>query len=761
MQANVFAARIPVWRTCVVILVLVGLFACQAAASIAITSLSVANKPDCVTVTVQGNGPLRMMPIQASHYVGFQFAGRLTAKGGFRGIHSGRIYSVRYSRFSENPPTARIVMNTSGTLDYSTEWSSDRTQVTISVWKFGARPATTPDQPAIKVPAVVSEAPASDLPVLPPAEISGPQGSDTGTPDSEPIRLAAAPMRIAAPASSAPARVVAEPVRIAQVVEAPAVQPASAKKVSLNFLGADINDVLKALASQSGENIVASKDVKGEVTVSLSNVTLEEALDYVAKLSGFGYTKSNGTYLVGPKESIKTMDGGVSVASTTEVVPVNYTNCDDLLVLLKAQCPDVQASKVSARQINKTDKNAPTDSKIVLAGPEEAIAAARLLIGQVDDAVKGQKAESKTSVYRVKYVNVSEMAKSLRTMIPGITVGYAPSQGFDLSAPAAIKIDSKTGAQVQQAAQGGSGDSSGGGAAAMSGAAAGGPGDASGTNSTADTGPTKSQSLIISGPTGDVEAAMSLAEILDTKTPQIKFEAKITTITEAGEKKLGLSWNWGDLSILEDSAGPLIEKNDKYTSPVAASPNVSVNQSLNRYWRQPLKFGATLDALVTNGDGKILASPNLLCLENKPGVFFVGDEVRYITLIDHTQNGTTVTTETANVGVQLRVVAQVNPDGYITMNLHPEVSVLKLTHDPNANMDLPIITRRFTDHTVRVKQGQTIVIGGLINQNDLDTISKVPILGDLPVLGNLFRHRDKVKDHSEVVIFITATLVGD
>lgn len=753
MLANVFAARIPVWRTCMVVLVLVGLLACQAVAVTKIASVVVVNKPDCVTVTVRGDGALKMSPILANRFVGFQFAGRLASKGRLVGIQSGRIHNVRYSRFSENPPMARVVFNTAAKLDYSTKWSDDRTQVSISVWKFGAKPVLASQKSTATQPVMAASAPVFGLPVLPPADICGPQGSDPGTPDLEPIRLAAAPMRAAAPASSAPAS--PAPVRIAQVISAPAAQPQS-KKVSLNFLSADINDVLKALASQSGENIVASKDVKGEVTVSLSNVTLEEALDYVAKLSGFGYTKSNGTYLVGARDALKSMNGGASLSSTTEVVPVRYTNCDDVLLLLKSQCPDVQAAKIDARRLGKVDKDAVTDSKIVLSGPADSMALAKQLIEQVDESVKNQTAEQKTEVYRVKYVNVAELAKSLRAMVPGVTVGYAPSQGFDMTAPAAIKIDSKSGAQVQQAAEGAAANGSGAAEAAK------------GDESTVDVGPTKSQSIIVAGSAADVNAAIQLAGTLDSKTPQIKVEAKITTITEAGEKKLGLTWDWGNLTILEDASAPVIvdvpSTNPDHGGaelPTLFTPNVTVNRSLNRFFRQPLSFGAVLDALVTNGDGKVLASPNLLCLENKPGVFFVGDEIRFITLIDHTTTGTTVTTETANVGIQLRVVGQVNPDGYITMNLHPEVSVLKLTRSQEAGIDLPLITRRFTDHTVRVKEGQTIVIGGLINQNDIDTMSKIPILGDLPILGHLFRHRNKIKDHSEVVIFITASVVKD
>ncbi len=768
MVANLFAARTSVWRTCVIVLAMAGMLACQAAAVTSITGVTVTDRPDCVTVSVQGTSVLKMSPIVGSRFVAFQFAGRLVPRGRLVGVHNGRVHNVRYSRFDENPPLARIVFNTACRLSYSTQWSEDRTQVAISVWKYGAKPSMTSSaRPAPATPcAVETVASSCDLPVLPPADISGPQGSDPGTPDLEPVKVSASPMRIASPASSAPAPI-AEPVRVAQAVPAPAAPlvpsapkpivvaqapeapaPPPVKKVSLNFLGADINDVLKALASQSGENIVAGKDVKGEVTVSLSNVTLEEALDYVAKLSGFGYTKSNGTYLVGARDALKVMTGGATAVTTTQVVPVVYSNCDDVITVLKNQCPDVQATKISVRGAGGDKASSAGDASILLAGPADSIAAAQLLVEQVDAPVAYNQ-----EIYKVQYVAPDLLAATVCKLVPGVKInglGISPSAG---------------------------------GAAAAAGAAGGDDAAKGATPVSEDSGlrqagvdqtsvkqqrpmnytslDSVSRTLVVTGSAEQVQKAKSLLIALDVKSPQIKIDAKITSITESGEKKLGLSWNWGDFAVLEDFSAPLIATDPVLNTEVAISPNVSVNRSLNRYWRQPLSFGAALDALITEGNGKLLASPSLMCLDGKPGQFFVGDQIRYVVLVQQTPQGNNVQTETANVGVQLSVIGHVTEDGFITLNLHPEVSVVRLTQDKSAGITLPTITRRFTDHVVRVKSGQTIVIGGLISQSDIDTLSKIPILGDLPILGQLFRHKEKVKDHSEVVIFITASVVPD
>jgi type II secretory pathway component GspD/PulD (secretin) len=85
--------------------------------------------------------------------------------------------------------------------------------------------------------------------------------------------------------------------------------------------------------------------------------------------------------------------------------------------------------------------------------------------------------------------------------------------------------------------------------------------------------------------------------------------------------------------------------------------------------------------------------------------------------------------------------------------------VLKLSVEQGVT--LPVVSRRFTDHVVRVKDGATIVIGGLIRNDEIEQMSKVPLLGDLPFLGRLFRHTSKSSDHTEVVMFITASIVKD
>ena len=919
-------------------LALLGALAVQALAVTNITQVNVANKPDCVLISVQGSEPLKMsaLPSKSGNYLGFQFRGNLKTRGRLVGVHSGRVYNVRYSQFQNNPAAMRIVLNTACHLDYSTEWNDNKTQVEISVWKFGsnkavstksaATPSAAPLSAAQPVNQAVAQPMETAMPILPPAQISGPQGSEPG-PEPAIVKVSVAPTRAARLADP-------KPVRVAQVTAMPASSGAG-KKVWLNFLGADISDVLKALAVQSGENIVVGTDVTGSITVTLDNVTVDEALDYITQLSGYHYIKDQHTYLVG---SVGTVGGLVD--AKVEIVTLSYASSDDVLEMLKVQYPQVRTSKISVRggqaQTHKQEfkqgdsassssdsgaqtgngsngqtsggaegqgKSAsggsgssstkpsqnlteqqvhektvsgdppapditktPTSNMIALVGSADKVAAAKAFVDQVEEAMRGQSDTKKISIYSVKYVNTWELANTLMSLVLGVNVAIGPSDESgpnhgaaalttapnvmanmlsdenthrpfvdprspmdtypsshtliivgkpvdvqkaldtaaqfdvpgenDLATYKVKYVDINTlASSVRKLVPGAtiaglgltddaSQSKNTAGQAVQNGQSSGQGMEAAAVK--ADDLSNQSRIIVITGRKGDVEKAKQLVEALDVKSPQIKIEAKITSLTASGEKKLGLSWDWGTLSVLEGSltnnvvttaADHLFGGTDTGTknvdghangtavsSQLDGTKNSTYTKGTGKFFRQSLNFGATLEALITNGDGKLLASPSLMCLEGKPSRFFVGDQIRFVTQISVASNGEpTVTTDTADVGVQLSVVGNVSPDGYITLNLHPEVSVVQLdqVQASGVALTLPTITRRYTDQVVRVKDGSTIVIGGLINDQEVNTMTKIPLLGDLPVLGNFFRHTDKTKDHSEVVIFINASVVND
>jgi len=232
---------------------------------------------------------------------------------------------------------------------------------------------------------------------------------------------------------------------------------------------------------------------------------------------------------------------------------------------------------------------------------------------------------------------------------------------------------------------------------------------------------------------------------VDVRRPQILIEAKVLDIRSDASKELGIAWSWRDAAyseVLQDAEG----------KPVAIT--------LGKFNRSPVT--AKVNALVESGTAKVLANPNVLALEGEPCSIFIGDEFKYVINIQQTTTGINVTTETARVGVQLHSVSRISSDGFITMDLHPEVSVIKsFLQIPQLGLAFPEMSRRYVDSTIRVKDGETIVIGGLITEEERESISGLPILRDLPIIGRLFETKSKSRVHSEVLVFITPRILTD
>ncbi len=163
--------------------------------------------------------------------------------------------------------------------------------------------------------------------------------------------------------------------------------------------------------------------------------------------------------------------------------------------------------------------------------------------------------------------------------------------------------------------------------------------------------------------------------------------------------------------------------------------------------RSSLVINAQLNALVQTGHASILAQPRIATLNNKEATLLVGETYPVVTT--NLQTGYPTVTN-IDIGVKLRLTPTIGDDGSITAELHPEYSQIM-----GFNNAFPIVANRRVDSTLRVRDGETIVLGGLFSDIDSDTVTKLPFLGDVPVLGSVFRNRQRSHSHDEVVFYIT------
>jgi general secretion pathway protein D len=171
------------------------------------------------------------------------------------------------------------------------------------------------------------------------------------------------------------------------------------------------------------------------------------------------------------------------------------------------------------------------------------------------------------------------------------------------------------------------------------------------------------------------------------------------------------------------------------------------------------EFSAALNAFAEDGRLKVLATPRILVLDNQQASISIGKDVPRVTNTTINQQGNVVNTvQYRSVGILLDVTPHINFDGLVTMIVHPEVSEAAGASESvqiTQGVSSPTFNVNYADTVVAARSGQTVVIGGLIRESDDDTITKVPLLGDIPLIGALFSNTSRSKVRRELMIFLT------
>ncbi len=247
----------------------------------------------------------------------------------------------------------------------------------------------------------------------------------------------------------------------------------------------------------------------------------------------------------------------------------------------------------------------------------------------------------------------------------------------------------------------------------------------------------------------EYNAILNMLKRLDSLPNQVLLEATIAEVTLTDELKFGLRWFFesGNYSFsLSDASDGAVGSVFPGFSFLFSGGSAAV----------------ALNALNAITDVNVISSPNLMVLDNRKAVLRIGDQVPIAVqqAIDTTSINTVVNSiELKDTGIILTVVPRVNDSGRVILDIEQEVSdVVKTT---TSDIDSPTIRQRKVNTTVVVKDGDSLALGGLIQQRDSVTKSQVPVLGDVPVVGNLFRHKEDTKTRTELLILITPHVVRD
>ncbi len=262
--------------------------------------------------------------------------------------------------------------------------------------------------------------------------------------------------------------------------------------------------------------------------------------------------------------------------------------------------------------------------------------------------------------------------------------------------------------------------------------------------------------VVARGTPGQLDQVGQLVEQLDVKQRQVKIEARLIEVNTSDLTELGVQWDkiakWTEIFSEGDPGAQTTDVLPRTSEFIQAD-------KADDWFRQRSAYEMAIDFLITTGRGKLLANSSVTTVENTAADIFVGQTIRVVTSILVSSGGigtNQIQIETIEVGAKLEVTPRIAKDGTITTLISPEVSNILAI---DADSGLPTTSTRRAKSLVRVPSGQKIILGGLVREEERQTVQKVPILGDIPLLGYLFKHNVNRIEKTDLVIEITPTIV--
>ena len=272
--------------------------------------------------------------------------------------------------------------------------------------------------------------------------------------------------------------------------------------------------------------------------------------------------------------------------------------------------------------------------------------------------------------------------------------------------------------------------------------------------------------IVVRGTPAAIATIAALIEELDVRRPQVLIEAAIAEVTGDAAEQLGIQFGTGQAAVFGGVTGGTSFSNTGVSLGSIISALVPggvglVGSGLSIAGGSKGDFSVLVQALGTSTKANLLSTPSITTLDNEPAEIVVGQNVPFRTGSFGTSGNTLepfTTIERQDVGITLRVVPRIHEGDSIRLEVSQEVS--SLVGSVTGAADL-ITNRRSIQTTVLADNGDTIVLGGLITDDRTNTKSQVPVLGDIPVIGNLFKSRQQTQTKRTLFVFLRPTILRD
>jgi general secretion pathway protein D len=566
--------------------------------------------------------------------------------------------------------------------------------------------------------------------------------------------------------------------------------------VTIDFDNVDIALFIKFISELTGKNFVIDTGVKGKVTIiSPTKITVEEAykvFESVLEVHGFTTVPAGSITKIVPMTDARSKDIETKLGEeaaepedkvVTQLIPLKYANPEEVqnvfAPLISKSSVMVPYAPTGMLIVTDVLSNIKRLLKIIevidVAGTGEEISVipleyagaedtARLLnsIFQAGSGTKGRQAESKIQIVADERTNsLIILASEVDTLkvreLIGIIDKETPRGEGNIHVYYLQNANAEDLREVLAAI----------------------PSKQSGTAQT-DTSPVVSKdvqivadkatnSLIITAKKTDYIILEDVIKKLDIPRNMVYIEALIMEVSMAKQLDLGVEWLGGrpageisdyDIGVFGGSNPdatnmPSVDANDMVSLPVGFSLGVLGDTITINDIRFP-NIGAVVRAYGTDSDVHILSTPQIMTTDNEEAEITVADNIPFLTRKDVSDAGVDYSNyEFKDVGVTLNITPQINQERFVRLKIFQKVDQVVNQEE----VGLPTTLTRQANTTIVIKDGQTVVIGGLIDETKNNTSYKVPILGDIPILGHLFRSTSRSLDKKNLYIFITPHII--
>ena len=573
-------------------------------------------------------------------------------------------------------------------------------------------------------------------------------------------------------------------------------------EITLSLRDSDVKQVLRMFADKAGMNIVFHNSVTGKVTLDLEGVQINEAFALVLQVAGLNYYKQGNTMIVMEKNS---PDNASYSKQEMMMFPVNYVDAGKIADFLNQNVFSMKKPGLSS--VDAATVNSATNELIVFGMPSD-----RPIIEKV---IEQFDREPFSKTFAVNHTTPAEMANMICNVL-------LPSRGIG-AASAGDKKDDKskdkeaeglpTGFAAEASGEEGGGESSGGGTALKLGEGIVACSITASSSSTVVS-PFNVQNLSISyfpqrgtitlmgGSEAQAKMIESFIKANDIKQPQAMLEVSIVELNEQGSKEFQNQWQlqtktWGfSFDGTQTKGGRPGSMNGNYfdkTEYIWSSPdmegtpyfdkdnNLVIPQQVARISKVPMPattyISWQMNYLIENRKARVLANPKIMITNGQESMIdLTQDYVEKVTseyLTSASSGGGSMGmaqrtyTIGEDLGIKVALTPFISPEGYVTLNIKPEYSTISGEVRTTGNTGVSelaatLLSRRDLDlKNIRIKDGETLIIGGLIQELEQKTVQKIPFFGDLPLVGTLFRSTATTKTKNELVIMITPKIIND